>query len=105
MKRLMINQVIVPMMRSTVQTKRLRSGTSQESKGAEAKADRNGHEIAHYLAALTLTLASVVHYDENYEEHFGTNEMESVLSAIFMIEELPNAKQRPSLAHATRRRS
>ena len=78
---------------------------AKSQKEQKAKADREGPEIAHYLAALTLTLASVVHYDENYEEHFGTNEMESVLSAIFMIEELPNAKQRPSLAHATRRRS
>ena len=66
---------------------------AKSQKEQKAKADREGPEIARYLAALTLTLTSVVHYDENYGKHFGTNKMESVLSASSMIEESTNAKQ------------
>ena len=66
---------------------------AKSQKEQKAKADREGPEIARYLAALTLTLTSVVRCDENYDKHFGTNKMESVLSASFMIKESPNAKQ------------
>ena len=66
---------------------------ANSQKEQKAKADREGPEIAHYLAALTLTLTSVVRCVENYNKHFGTNKMESVLSASYMIKESANAKQ------------